>query len=88
MAVGPPASLSLKHFKPELPFAVALSGGADSTAMLLACVARWPNQVKAVHVHHGLQQAADDFALHCEKLCEQLQVPLAIERIDAITDCP
>jgi tRNA(Ile)-lysidine synthase len=83
MAVGPPASLSLKHFKPELPFAVALSGGADSTAMLLACVARWPNQVKAVHVHHGIQQAADDFALHCEKLCEQLQVPLAIERIDA-----
>ena len=83
IAAGLPESLSLKHFKPDLPFAVAFSGGADSTALLLACVARWPNQVKAVHVHHGIQQAADDFAKHCQALCEQLNVPLVIERIDA-----
>ncbi len=83
IAAGLPESLSLKHFKPDLPFAVAFSGGADSTALLLACVARWPNQVKAVHVHHGIQQAADDFAKHCQALCEQLNVSLVIERIDA-----
>jgi tRNA(Ile)-lysidine synthase len=83
IAAGLPESLSLKHFKPELPFAVAFSGGADSTALLLACAARWPNQVKAVHVHHGIQQAADDFASHCHSICEQLKVPLVIERIDA-----
>jgi tRNA(Ile)-lysidine synthase len=78
-----PATLALAHFKPALPFAVALSGGADSTALLLACVLRWPQQVRAVHVHHGLQAAADGFAVHCEKLCEQLSVPLAVERINA-----
>ena len=83
LAAALPATLSLKHFKPALPFAVALSGGADSTALLLACAALWPTQVKAVHIHHGLQSAADLFASHCERLCEQLQVPLAIERIDA-----
>jgi tRNA(Ile)-lysidine synthase len=83
LAAGLPATLSLKHFKPALPFAVALSGGADSTALLLACAAQWPTQVKAVHIHHGLQSAADQFAAHCEQLCEQLQVPLVIERIDA-----
>ena len=78
-----PATLALAHFKPELPFAVALSGGADSTALLLACALRWPQQVRAVHVHHGLQAAADGFVSHCEKLCAQLQVPLAVERINA-----
>jgi tRNA(Ile)-lysidine synthase len=83
IVAGLPESLSLNHFKPELPFAVAFSGGADSTALLLACAARWPNQVKAVHVHHGIQQAADDFARHCHSICEQLKVPLVIERIDA-----
>ena len=78
-----PATLALTHFKPEFPFAVALSGGADSTALLLACALRWPQQVRAVHVHHGLQAAADGFVSHCEKLCAQLQVPLAVERINA-----
>jgi tRNA(Ile)-lysidine synthase len=78
-----PATLALAHFKPALPFAVALSGGADSTALLLACALRWPQQVRAVHVHHGLQAAAEGFVTHCETLCEQLRVPLVIERINA-----
>ena len=63
-------------FKPALPLAVAFSGGADSTALLLACVQQWPGQVKAIHIHHGLQAAADQFARHCQQLCLQLQVPL------------
>ena len=50
--------------KPALPLAVALSGGADSTALLLAAVELWPGQVLALHVHHGLQAAADDFEQH------------------------
>ncbi|MDD2691323.1 MAG: ATP-binding protein, partial [Simplicispira sp.] len=45
-------------FVPALPLAVGLSGGADSTALLLACAQRWPGQVQAIHVHHGLQAAA------------------------------
>ena len=56
-----PAALSLDHFHPPLPFAVALSGGADSCALLLACAKQWPGQVRAVPVHHGLQNAADLF---------------------------
>jgi len=83
LAAPLPASLSFHHFKPPLPLVVALSGGADSTAMLLACVKQWPGKVNAIHVHHGLQAAADAFAQHCQQLCDQLQVPLVIERIDA-----
>lgn len=78
-----PAALSLEHFHPPLPFAVALSGGADSCAMLLACEKRWPGQVRAVHVHHGLQAAADGFMRHCQDLCKQLDVPLVVQHVQA-----
>ncbi len=64
-------------------FAVALSGGADSTAMLVACTTRWPSRVHAIHVHHGLQAAADGFVLHCEVLCRRLNVPLVVQRVNA-----
>lgn len=74
---------ALARFVPPLPLAVALSGGADSTALLLACAARWPGQVWALHVHHGLQAAADDFARHCAALCEGLGVPLHVVQVDA-----
>jgi tRNA(Ile)-lysidine synthase len=74
---------ALADFCPGLPFAVALSGGADSTALLIASAQRWPGQVRAVHVHHGLQSAADDFERFCRQLCEGLQVPLSVQRVDA-----
>ena len=74
---------ALADFSPGLPFAVALSGGADSTALLVACARRWPGQVRAVHIHHGLQAAADDFEAHCRRLCVQLGVPLAVRKVDA-----
>ncbi len=70
-------------FAPALPFAVGYSGGADSTALLAACAARWPGGVCAFHVHHGLQAAADDFERHCRSVCATLRVPLAVRRVDA-----
>ncbi|MBU6511236.1 MAG: tRNA lysidine(34) synthetase TilS [Betaproteobacteria bacterium] len=52
------------------PLAVAFSGGADSTALLLAALRLWPGRaVHALHVHHGLQPAADDFAAHALARC-------------------
>jgi tRNA(Ile)-lysidine synthase len=74
---------ALAGFSPGLPFAVAFSGGADSTALLLACARRWPGQVRAVHIHHGLQDAADGFEAHCRALCEHLAVPLLVCRVQA-----
>ena len=74
---------ALAGFLPGLPLAVAFSGGADSTALLLACAERWPGQVHAFHVHHGLQAAADDFEQHCHRVCAQLGVPLHVRRVDA-----
>ena len=74
---------AMRAFAPALPLAVGLSGGADSTALLLACARRWPGQVQAIHVHHGLQAAADGFEQHCTALCRSLDVPLTVRRLDA-----
>ncbi len=74
---------AMAAFAPALPLAVAYSGGADSTALLLACVQQWPGQVSAVHVHHGLQAAADSFANHCQSVCDALGVPLRVMAVDA-----
>lgn len=74
---------SLQDFEPALPLAVAYSGGADSTALLLACAEKWPGQVSAIHVHHGLQAAADAFEQHCREVCRRLGVPLRVCHVDA-----
>lgn len=74
---------AIADFAPVLPLAVAYSGGADSTALLLACAHKWPGQVSAVHVHHGLQAAGDDFERHCRSFCAGLNVPLVVQKVDA-----
>lgn len=67
----------------SLPLAVAFSGGADSTYLLHAAARRWPGSVHAIHVHHGLQAAADRFEQHCRAACGSLGVPLHVERVHA-----
>ncbi len=82
-----PAASALQDFARahllRAPVAVALSGGADSTALLLAARDHWPGQVRALHVHHGLQAAGDDFERHCRQLCQALAVPLDVLKVQA-----
>jgi tRNA(Ile)-lysidine synthase len=73
---------AVSRFAPALPLAVAYSGGADSTALLLACAQKWPGQVSAIHIHHGLQAAADGFERHCQAFCERIGVSLRVQRVD------
>lgn len=70
-------------FSAPPPWGVAYSGGADSTALLLAAAQRWPGQVHAIHIHHGLQAAADDFVRVCQSVCAGLSVPLQVVHVDA-----
>jgi len=74
---------ALHAFAPPLPLAVALSGGADSTALLLACARKWPGQVMAVHINHGLQAAAAQFERQCQQFCDSLHIPLHILQVNA-----
>lgn len=75
--------LSASMFLAPPPWGVAYSGGADSTALLLAAAQRWPGQVHAIHIHHGLQAAADDFVRVCQSVCAGLSVPLQVVHVDA-----
>ena len=68
---------------------VAVSGGADSTALLLALVeANAEKQglgiaLSAAHVHHGLRGAeADGDEAFVRALCERHGVPLTVFRVD------
>ncbi len=69
------------------PILVALSGGADSVALLcLLCdaAATLGVSVSAAHVHHHLRATdADADAEFCGELCRTLGVPLAVEHLEA-----
>lgn len=65
---------------------VALSGGADSVALLkLLCMQRekLDLHITAAHLHHGIRgQQADEDAAFCRELCASLNVQLIEEKID------
>jgi tRNA(Ile)-lysidine synthase len=65
--------------------AIALSGGADSAALLAAAAAPEAGlaglKVRAVHVDHGLQAAAGSLRAACAALCAELRVPLTVLRV-------
>lgn len=63
--------------------AVAYSGGADSTALLLAVHQHWGGPVIALHVNHGLQAAAAAFEAHCQSRCAALGLALMVARPEA-----
>lgn len=63
---------------------VGLSGGADS-AMLLVYASllapRYKLNIVALHIHHGLQAPADEWAAHSQYLCDLLGIRLIIKRV-------
>jgi tRNA(Ile)-lysidine synthase len=74
---------AMRAFEPALPLGVAYSGGADSTALLLACARKWPGRVVALHVNHGLQEAAKTFEQHCRAVCDRWGLPLNVVTVNA-----
>jgi len=68
---------SKKNPKTINRIAVALSGGLDSVVLLdSVCKASDPDQTEiwVFHIHHGLQKAADEWILFCEKLAKKYKV--------------
>lgn len=64
---------------------IAYSGGVDSH-VLLHRIASYRKKnpelvIQAVHVNHQLNPNSDQWALHCEKICNDLNIPIFIEKI-------
>jgi tRNA(Ile)-lysidine synthase len=87
---NPEPTLDRSYIRPGDRICAAVSGGADSVAMLLLLHAAnaLPRNalgvgLSAVHVHHGLrgEEANGDLAF-VEALCARLAVPLHIQRAD------
>lgn len=55
---------------------IAYSGGVDSHVLLHLCcsIAEYKAKVTAVYIHHGLQQEADEWALHCQSVAAELEI--------------
>ncbi len=70
----------------SLEIMIALSGGCDSSALLHAAFNLYQSgkfaQLSAVHVNHGLQLQAEAWQIHCQKICNQYQVPLFSKAFD------
>lgn len=65
-------------------FVVGWSGGLDSTVLLHAAAKAAPASARlvALHVHHGLQPAADAWPAHCEREAGLLGVACEVHRVE------
>ncbi|WP_085626442.1 MULTISPECIES: tRNA lysidine(34) synthetase TilS [unclassified Pseudomonas] len=61
---------------------IAFSGGLDSTVLLHLLASHARNHasppLRAIHVHHGLQAAADIWPAHCQAICDSLGIELQV----------
>lgn len=78
--------MDLPPFPAEAPrrLLVGFSGGRDSTALLHRLAthpqAPWAS-VRAIHVHHGMNEDADGWARHCDAQAIALRVPCVVRRV-------
>ena len=78
------ALVFLSELPPGSSLAVGFSGGVDSVVLLHAVKQALPENtsLRALHVNHRLQAAANGWEDFCEKFCARLKVPLEILRVD------
>lgn len=74
---------------PPLPeadhYLLAFSGGSDSTA-LLHCLVQQTNikkKLSAIHINHQIHQNADQWARHCQNICQNYGIPSTVTVISS-----
>lgn len=71
-----------RPLNPDERLAVAVSGGPDSVALLLLAARRWPGQVTALTVDHGLRAGSAGEAAAVETQCTAAGIAVAVLRWD------
>lgn len=85
-----PAKLlqSLAPWRNAPAWHIAYSGGLDSTVLLHLLVDLAKTQplppLRAIHVHHGLQAAADAWPAHCQAVCDAAGVALRVMHVQVL----
>jgi tRNA(Ile)-lysidine synthase len=93
-SLAPSLPFSREHIRPGDRLCVAVSGGADSVALLLTLHEANATTrdslgvgLSAAHVHHGIREAAESDAdlAFVQDLCIQFDIPLHVHRADVPT---
>ena len=87
--------LAAKHnptgsgINPGTTLYLALSGGMDSMVLLHGILAlrdaegyNFPQNIKAIHINHGLHADASNWQQHCLSACQASSVPLLIRSVN------
>jgi tRNA(Ile)-lysidine synthase len=81
-----PIAFDDSHLRAGMRVALAVSGGADSVALLRVMVRCAPDigvMLSVVHVHHGIRgQAADEDAAFVEALAGRFALPFYLHKVD------
>jgi len=70
---------------------LGFSGGLDSHVLLHALAGqsqRYGWSIQAIHINHGLSDQAEFWEQHCQSVCQLLEVPLTIRRIQVDKNSP
>ena len=77
----------LEQFPATSHYLIAYSGGLDSSVLLDLCAGLREREsfprLTAVHVNHGLHEAAGEWASHCVEACRSFNVPCRVVQVDA-----
>ena len=66
---------------------IGFSGGLDSTVLLHQLAQLRFTQslsLRAIHIHHGLSQQADQWLEHCQRVCAELNIPFLSRNVQLL----
>jgi tRNA(Ile)-lysidine synthase len=63
-------------------YCIAYSGGRDSHVLLHLAAQFIPtSQLLAIHIHHGLHPAANQWIIHCQSICQSFKIEFITQSI-------